>query len=199
MIRTPKGERPVEALRAGDLVATLDRGPQPIVWIGGRRVSWREMKRGKGLRPILVRANTFGQGRPFADTFFSRQHPILLSRDTARSRFIETAGVFAPVHALTEVPGIEEQCPTAGTQFIHILTKDHNILWSNGLATETLLMTPYSQRMTRAEPAALLDCPDDIAGIQMSPARSILHNKVARQIAKKISAAGVAGLLSQTS
>lgn len=38
LIDTPQGARPVEALRQGDLVDTLDHGPQPILWTGARRV-----------------------------------------------------------------------------------------------------------------------------------------------------------------
>ena len=38
-IRTPDGRRAVEDLRPGDLVSTLDNGPQRILWTGRRRVA----------------------------------------------------------------------------------------------------------------------------------------------------------------
>lgn len=37
MIATPDGERAIETLKVGDLVETLDNGPQAIRWIGGAR------------------------------------------------------------------------------------------------------------------------------------------------------------------
>ena len=33
MIETPDGLRAVEALRPGDLVLTMDHGPQPVCWV----------------------------------------------------------------------------------------------------------------------------------------------------------------------
>ena len=38
-ILTPSGERRIETLRAGDLVVTLDNGPQPVRWIGHKNRS----------------------------------------------------------------------------------------------------------------------------------------------------------------
>ncbi|KIC19549.1 LamG-like jellyroll fold domain-containing protein [Leisingera sp. ANG-DT] len=42
-IRTPQGDKPIETLRPGDLVCTLDNGPQPICWIGTRRLTRAEL------------------------------------------------------------------------------------------------------------------------------------------------------------
>lgn len=39
LIATPGGDRPVEGLLPGDSVTTLDHGPQPLRWIGARRVA----------------------------------------------------------------------------------------------------------------------------------------------------------------
>ena len=40
LIATPEGDCAVEALQVGDLVSTVDRGAQPILWIGRRRITW---------------------------------------------------------------------------------------------------------------------------------------------------------------
>ncbi|HSG35997.1 MAG TPA: Hint domain-containing protein, partial [Paracoccaceae bacterium] len=39
LIATPRGARPVETLKVGDLVMTRDHGMQPIRWIQSRSVS----------------------------------------------------------------------------------------------------------------------------------------------------------------
>ncbi|KIC34795.1 LamG-like jellyroll fold domain-containing protein [Leisingera sp. ANG-S5] len=44
-IRTPQGDQLVETLRPGDLVFTLDNGPQPTCWIGTRRLTRAEVGR----------------------------------------------------------------------------------------------------------------------------------------------------------
>lgn len=186
LIATPDGDRRVEALQAGDMVTTLDRGPQPILWIGRRRVNWHEMKRTKGLRPFMVRANIFGPGCPATDTQLSRQHRILLTAQMVSHPKIGREGAFAPVHTLTDIAGIEELCPAAGTTYFHILTKDHNILWANGMASESLLLTAYSNGLAIRQPDPIVGLPPDAHLGEMCPARPILHNKLARRIAEKI-------------
>ena len=186
LIATPTGDRLVETLRAGDLVSTLDRGPQPILWIGQRRVGYREMRQRKGLRPIMVRANSLGPGCPNTDIRFSRQHRILLTARTGFHPKLDEAGALAPIHTLTAVAGIEEQCPTAGVTYFHILTKDHNVLWSNRLATETLLFTAYSNELIDRRPDPIVGTPLDFGVGEMAPSRPILPNKLARRIAERI-------------
>ncbi len=50
LIRTPDGDVPIESLRPGDLVLTLDDGPQPLRWVGSRvvprRARWRRSASG---------------------------------------------------------------------------------------------------------------------------------------------------------
>ncbi|WP_372572530.1 Hint domain-containing protein [Ruegeria jejuensis] len=71
MIRTPGGERAIETLQVGDLVDTLDHGPQPIRWIGRRSVA------GRGRHaPIRFAPGTIGNDRPVQ---VSPQHRVLLS------------------------------------------------------------------------------------------------------------------------
>ncbi len=41
LIETPQGPRAIEDIAPGDLVLTLDNGPQPVRWAGQRRVDGR--------------------------------------------------------------------------------------------------------------------------------------------------------------
>lgn len=186
LIATPQGECPIEQLQVGDRVSTLDRGPQPILWIGRRRVNWHEMKHHKGLRPFKVRASSLGPGCPVMDTWLSRQHRVLLTQQMVSHPKIGVTGAFAPVHTLTELAGIEEQCPTAGAIYLHIVTENHNVIWSNGMATETLLPTAYSTELANNQPGEILRLPRNIAPLKMRPARAILNNQTARRISGKI-------------
>ena len=186
LIATPAGDRAVETLQTGDMVSTLDRGPQPILCIGRRRVGWREMKEHKGLRPFKVCADSLGPGCPVTDIWLSRQHRIMLTDRMVDHPKVGTSGVLAPVHTLSSVPGIEEHCPTAGVTYFHILTEDHNIVWSNGIATETLLFTTYSKSLTTSRNDPIVGGPPDFRRDEMHPARPILHNMLARRVANRI-------------
>ena len=186
LIVTPQGDRAIETLRSGDVISTLDQGLQPILWIGQRRVTWREMKAHKGLRPFLVRAHSLCPGCPTSDTMFSRQHRILLTDRFLSHPGIGRKGAFAPVHTLSAVAGIEEQCPTAGITYFHILTKDHNVIWSNGIATETLLLTAYSHVVARGQPEPVFGFQPGTGFGEMCPARPIMPNNLARRVACSI-------------
>jgi len=71
LIRTTNGDRRVEDLAPGDLVETLDHGPQPIRWIGRASVS------GKGEHaPVLFRAG--GVIGNLNDLRVSPQHRIVI-------------------------------------------------------------------------------------------------------------------------
>ena len=59
-----------EKLAAGDMVVTMDHGPQPIRWIGSSKRPDRQ------LAPILIRKGALGNTR---DLRVSPQHRMLLS------------------------------------------------------------------------------------------------------------------------
>lgn len=79
LIRTPDGDVPVETLHPGDLVLTMDDGPQPLRWTGSRTVPARG-----GLAPICIRAGTFGD---HGKLLISPQHRILVRDSLAELLF----------------------------------------------------------------------------------------------------------------
>src|SRR5690606_23050660 len=73
LIDCADGARPVETLRVGDLVQTLDRGLQPIRWIASRRLG-AELAAQPRLCPIRIRKGALGPGMPAADLPAAPQH-----------------------------------------------------------------------------------------------------------------------------
>lgn len=71
LIKTEDGPRYVETLKTGDMVMTQDRGLQPLVWTGGRKIA------GVGnMAPIRFDAGVLGNIRPL---LVSPQHRMLVS------------------------------------------------------------------------------------------------------------------------
>jgi hypothetical protein len=71
LIKTPNGQTLIEQLAPGDMVLTMDHGPQPIRWIGSsKRPAVGNMA------PILIRKGALGNTR---DLRVSPQHRMLLS------------------------------------------------------------------------------------------------------------------------
>jgi hypothetical protein len=185
MIETPLGARRVEEIEPGDLVFTLDSGPQPVLWHGKKYVSYQEMLAKPGLRPFRIPANAFGQGYPSRTLIFSRQHRVLVSGRPLR-RICDSADqlALAHIHSLETPEKIEQICPPTGVEYHHLLLQNHDVLLSHGLMSESLLVTPYSEHLSD-----ILE--DGKAGhfrrhrSQMRPALPLLHNKEARRLMRK--------------
>ncbi len=128
MILTPNGECRVESLRAGDLVITRDNGLQPIRWIGQKTVS------GQGeLAPIRV--NSIGQYLVERPLIVSPQHRLLYSGSQADLYFGSSEVLVAAKHL---VDGIyAQQMPCDEVTYIHLMFDQHEIIYSNGIPTES--------------------------------------------------------------
>ena len=131
-IRTPYGAVPVEMLSPGDLVSTRDDGPQPLRWIGSRTVA----AEGK-LAPVLIRAGSFGSHR---DLLVSPHHRVLLRGAQAELLFGE-AEVFAAAGDLVNGRSVVQQ-PGGEVTYVHMLFDRHQVVWSEGLETESFLPGP---------------------------------------------------------
>ena len=103
MIDTPDGPHGVETLRPGDLVSTLDHGPQPIKWV---RDGTEPLNGAPDhSRPVLIQAAALGPGRPLRDLIVSPQHRILVGALGQLDWLCEDQA-FAPAKALTRLPRI---------------------------------------------------------------------------------------------
>ncbi|WP_425044813.1 Hint domain-containing protein [Primorskyibacter sp. S87] len=136
-ILTPLGEVPVEKLRPGDLVMTQDDGARPLRWIGKRSV------RAEGdFAPIRIRAGTFGAHRELT---VSPQHRVLLRDGLAELLFGEGEVLVAAKdlvndHSITRVPGGE-------VTYVHLMFDRHQVIYSEGLATESFLPGPQTSHL----------------------------------------------------
>ncbi len=126
-IETPSGERRIEKLRAGDLVLTLDNGPQRIRWIGKKTV------RATGaLAPIRFTRGTIGNHR---DLLVSPQHRILCGGYTTQLYFGEPE-VLAPAKSLVDELGVSVAYGGMVTYY-HMLFDCHQIVIANGAPSES--------------------------------------------------------------
>ncbi len=174
-IRTPGGEVPVENLRPGDLVLTQDEGPQPLRWVGCRRV-----EAAGAFAPVRIRANTFGSHKAVA---VSPQHRVLIRDSLAELLFGEPEVLVA---AKDLVNGGSVTVAEGGTvDYVHLLFDRHQVIFSEGLATESFLPGPQTAHSfdieVIAEICALFPELDPATGAGYSPAvRRTLRSYEAR-------------------
>lgn len=131
MIVTDRGEVAVENLGVGDMVLTRDEGFQPIRWIGASRV-----RRNAATAPVRVRAGTFGEGRPVRDLRVSPQHR-LLTRDARLDLYFGVGEALVPARHLIDGDAIRQELDGPDIWYFHILFDTHQVIYSDGLPTES--------------------------------------------------------------
>ena len=136
MIATPEGERAAETLLPGDLVLTQDDGAQPLRWIGTREVAAEG-----DFAPIHIRANTFGSHR---DLLVSPLHRVLIRDNLAELLFGE-AEVLVAARDLVNDRSVRRK-PGGEVTYVHLLFDKHQVVFSEGLETESYLPGPQTAK-----------------------------------------------------
>lgn len=135
-IDTPEGPRLVEDLREGDRVETRDDGAQEIQWVGRRRMSGARLYAMPGLRPVRLRAGALGVDRPDTELLVSPEHRLLITGDVARALF-NTPEVLVMARDLVNDRSVTVDQSLREVTYIHLLLPRHQIVWANGVETES--------------------------------------------------------------
>jgi hypothetical protein len=135
MLRTPDGEKAVEDLAIGDLLATaLGHGPRPVCWIGRRTVNLARHPRPDDIAPVRIRAGALGPGRPARDVVLSPDHAIHFAGRLIPVRHILNGATILPDEATTLTYYHVELAGPAGTPV-------HDVVLASGLPVESYLDT----------------------------------------------------------
>ncbi len=134
-IATPTGDRLVEELAAGDLVITRDHGLQAIRWVGRKDISGARLHSNPQIHPIEIKKDALGPEHPCRDMMVSPQHRIVID-DIQASKMYGSRQVLVPAKSLTPNSGITV-ANIKQTTYIHILFDHHEIIFANGIATES--------------------------------------------------------------
>lgn len=135
-ISTPEGPQLVEHLREGDWVQTRDNGAQEILWIGSRRMTGARLFVMPHLRPVRIRAGALGIDRPEEELLVSPGHRMLLRGRAAQDLF-GTPEVLVAAQDLVNGTTIAPDQSVREVTYIHILLGRHQVLWANGVETES--------------------------------------------------------------
>lgn len=141
MIRTDRGERPVETLSIGQNVLTRDDGAQPIRWIG-RRVMAAEGP----MAPVRIAAGTFGDHDALT---VSPLHRVLVQNAQAELLF-GTHEVLVAARDLVDGKRVQ-RLEGGQVEYVHLLFDRHQVIWSDGLLSESFLPGPQTTSCFDAE------------------------------------------------
>ncbi|MBE0413310.1 Hint domain-containing protein [Yoonia sp.] len=134
MIETPCGPVMVDDLRQGDLVMTVDDGPQPLVWVTSSTHTWPGSD--EKFKPVQIKAGAFGDGLPVCDLMVSPQHHFLMRSPDCQALFGQPE-VIAPAKGLTGLTGVRHMQGKKTVTYHHMLLAQHALLLAGGVQSES--------------------------------------------------------------
>lgn len=156
LIRTVRGEVPVEELAIGDLVATAFGDCKPVKWIGHREYDARFAAGNHMVMPIRIAAHAIAPGMPSRDLFVSPCHAMYVD------------GVL--VHAWRLINGvtITQEQTIERIAYYHVELDRHEVIFAENCPGESLHGAEFRvQFHNAAEFAALY--PETLADMPALP------------------------------
>lgn len=142
LIQTPSGLRPIETLRAGELVVTADNGPRRIVEIVCETILFRGREDRR--RPVLISKGAIHPNSPTEDMVASPQHRIVVQDEATGHSLLVPAVRLINRHRIRRMKGVKK------IRYYNLLMDQHEIIFANGTEVETLLVTKFIVPKLRA-------------------------------------------------
>lgn len=128
LIETSEGMIAAQALQIGDMVRTRDHGMQPV-----RFVARRDVAADGAFAPIVIAAGTLGND---CDLVVSPNHRMLVTGARVRALFGEDE-MLVTAEDLIDGDRIYRK-PGGTVTYVHIAFDEHEIIYAEGAATESL-------------------------------------------------------------
>ena len=165
-IATPEGPKLIQALRPGDRVLTKDDGAQEVLWTGHRRMSGARLYAMPHLRPIRFRAGAMGLDLPEPDLIVSPAHRMLVKGAAAQALF-GTSEVLVRAEDLLNDSTILVDHVVREVTYVHILLERHNIVFANGIETESF--HPSNTALEMIDPVQREQLLEVAPGVERTP------------------------------
>lgn len=148
LIRTSKGDIPVEELQIGDEVfvyddATLKGTMRRLTWVGQSHAVVRSrLPDDQAGYPVRLLKDAISEGVPYKDMLITSEHCLFLN------------GRFVPVRMLVNGRSIFFDKSTKSYDYYHIETERHSVIMADGVMTESYLDT--GNRSAFRQPGAVV-------------------------------------------
>lgn len=187
LIETLDGPKPIEEIKVGDLVETVDDGYQPVRWIGARTLGAQELEANRNLRPIRIAKGALRNGLPKRDLYVSPQHRMLISSKIAERMFARRE-VLVAAKQLLVLDGFEVVEVLPEVSYVHMLFDRHQVVYAEGAMSESLYTGTEALRVVGKEalqeiltilPELRAIDPDNLP----TPARLLVKGRLGRKLA----------------
>ncbi len=137
-IDTPDGPRAIETLVPGDLICTLDHGPQPLRMVHLRPVPDRLLRARRDLMPVRISAGALGFGLPHTDLLVSPNHRMLFRHIRMSLLFGEDAAFVRAKSLAVAFDGIYVDASVTDVTYVHLVFDRPEVVIAEGAPTESL-------------------------------------------------------------
>ena len=127
LIRTARGEKPVEKLKIGDMVMTASGLLRPIKWIGQRSYGGRFVLGRNDILPICIETGALAPNVPRRDLWISPHHAMFLD------------GLLIEAKDLVNGVSIVQAERVDKVDYVHIELETHDVIVAEGALSETFL------------------------------------------------------------
>lgn len=176
LIETPIGHLPIEELRRGDLVTTLDNGPQPIRWICERRVPTRGL-----FQPFRLRAPYFGLHQ---DILVAPEQRLFFESTEIEYLFGTESVLVEARHLANNVNVIHEPALIDSIHLYQLLFDNHEIITVSGCQMESLFVGKIADNPEVLKSTLLANLPPSECPYHTNLARPLLRSYEAMALQK---------------
>jgi len=180
LIATVAGERPIESLATGDMIALADGTQKPIKWVGRMTVDLHRFNRHIA-SPILIRAGALGGGLPKRDLYTSYRHGF------AVNGVLVIAGMLVNGTSIVQCSDWKEPTVT----FYQIEVEGHELMVVEGAAAETFGEDGDNRELFDNAAEFHVMYPDAVAAEPMPMGRVITARQIPRAVKATIETAAV--------
>jgi len=136
LIATDSGQVAVEDLQPGDRIMTRDNEAASLRWIGSTAINYRADTAHSKEGSLRVLTGALGHQHPQTDLILHHDtrvvvdHPICAMQHGVRSALV-------PARALADFDSIITLRPIGAVEFFNLILDRHQIIFANGLETES--------------------------------------------------------------
>ncbi len=131
LIRAKRGQKRVEKLKIGDMIATASGTLRPIKWIGRRSYGGRFIMGRTDILPICFKAGALGNNVPKRDLWISPHHAMYFNE--------EGGGVLIEAEDLVNGVSVVQAASVTTVEYFHIELDSHDIILAEGAPSESFI------------------------------------------------------------
>lgn len=167
LIDTPSGSMPIEDLLRGDLVTTLDHGPQPVRWICARSVPTRGL-----FQPLRLRAPYFGLTQ---DVLVAPEQRLMFESPEIEYMFGVESVLVEARHLANNINVIREPTSTDSIRLYQLLFDSHEVITVAGCPMESLYIGQIADHPDMLKSTLLAGLPASDVPFHKEIARPLLR------------------------